>query len=227
MKMANELTQNKIMQVLDWAYEKSINGVPGVDSAIDLANNYTKERGSRRDQVNALIRWQNAKAGTSGFLTGVGGLITMPVAIPLNISSVLYVQIRMIAAIAHMGGHDLKDDRVKAMVYSCLTGNAIKELLKDVGVVIGKKFTEKAIKNISGATITAINKAVGFRLLTKFGERGVVNLGKVVPVVGGVVGATFDSLATNAVGNIARDVFINESQAEVCGEERVKEGVDK
>lgn len=225
--MATELTQNKIMQVLDWAYEKSINGIPGVDSAIDLANDYMKVEGSRRDQVDSLIRWQNAKAGTSGFLTGLGGLITMPVAIPLNISSVLYVQIRMIAAIAYMGGHDLKDDRVKAMVYSCLTGNAIKELLKDVGVVIGKKFTEQAIKNISGKSIIAINKAVGFRLLTKFGARGVINLGKAVPIVGGVVGATFDSVSTNALGNIARDVFIDELQSELCGEERFQEGVDK
>lgn len=225
--MATELTQNKIMQVLDWAYEKSINGVQGIDSAIDLANDYTKQGGNRRDQVDSLIRWQNAKAGTSGFLTGLGGLITMPVAIPLNISSVLYVQIRMIAAIAHMGGHDLKDDRVKTMVYSCLTGNAAKEILKDAGIVLGRKFTEQAIKSISGTTITAINKAVGFRLLTKFGEKGAINLGKVVPIVGGVVGAAFDSVTTNTVGNIARNVFINLPQSEMSGEERAQEGVGK
>jgi hypothetical protein len=27
------------------------------------------------DKVNALIRWQNTKAGTSGFITGLGGII--------------------------------------------------------------------------------------------------------------------------------------------------------
>jgi len=210
--MANNLTESKIMQALDWAYDKAINGVTGLDSASELAESYMKQDGSLKDQANSLIRWQNTKAGTSGFLTGLGGLILMPIAIPANISSVIYVQIRMIAAIAYMGGHDLKDDRVKSLVYTCLTGNAAKDILKDIGIVIERKLTESAIKNISGKTITAINQKVGFRLLTKFGEKGVVNLGKAVPILGGVIGATFDSVATNTIGNIARDTFIVDNQ---------------
>ncbi|NHN78783.1 EcsC family protein [Azotobacter chroococcum] len=206
--MANNLTESKIMQALDWAYDKAINGVTGLDSASELAESYMKQDGSLKDQANSLIRWQNTKAGTSGFLTGLGGLILMPIAIPANISSVIYVQIRMIAAIAYMGGHDLKDDRVKSLVYTCLTGNAAKDILKDIGIVMGRKFTESAIKNISSKTITIINQKVGFRLLTKFGEKGVINLGKAVPILGGVIGATFDSVATNTIGNIARDTFI-------------------
>jgi hypothetical protein len=70
--------------------------------------------------------------------------------------------------------------------------------------------TESAIKNISGKTITAINQKVGFRLLTKFGEKGVVNLGKAVPLIGGIIGGTIDSMATNTIGNIARDTFLAE-----------------
>ena len=210
--MSNELTESKIMLALDWAYDKAVNGVAGLDSAMELASDYMKQQGSKKDQVNSLIRWQNTKAGTSGFLTGLGGLITMPLTIPVNISSVMYVQIRMIAAIAHMGGHNLKDDRVKSLVYACLTGNAAKDILKDMGIVVGRKLTESAIKNISGKTITAINQKVGFRLLTKFGETGVINLGKVVPILGGVIGATFDSVATNTIGNIARDTFVHDTE---------------
>lgn len=206
--MSENLSENKIMQVLEWAYEKAVDGMPGVDSAQEMAEDYMKNDEPIIDQVNSLIRWQNTKAGTSGFLTGLGGLITLPVAVPANISSVMYVQIRMIASIAHMGGHDLKDDRVKALVYTCLTGNAAKEILKDIGVVMGTKLTTSVIKNISGKTITAINQKVGFRLLTKFGEKGVINLGKAVPLIGGIVGATFDSVATNTIGNVARDTFI-------------------
>lgn len=206
--MSNELTESKIMQALDWAYDKSINGISGLDSATELAESYMKQNGSLEDKVNSLIRWQNTKAGTSGFLTGLGGLITMPITIPANISSVMYVQIRMIAAIAHMAGHDLRDDRVKSLVFTCLTGNAAKDILKDIGITMGRKFTENAIKNISGKTIIEINKKVGFRLLTKFGEKGVINLGKAIPLVGGVIGATFDSVATNTIGNIAKETFV-------------------
>ena len=207
-KMANSLNESKIMDVLKWSYEKAVQGVAGLDSAYDLAEDYMKGNDSLYDQVNSLIRWQNTKAGTSGFLTGLGGIITLPIAIPANVASVMYVQIRMIAAIAHMGGHNLNDDRVKSLVFVCLTGNAAKDILKDVGIVVGKKLAENAIKNISGKTITAINQKVGFRLLTKFGEKGVVNLGKTIPLLGGIVGATFDSVSTNTVGNIARDTFI-------------------
>lgn len=208
--MANDLTENKIMQVLDWTYDKAVNGVGGLDSAGELAADYMKQGGTRIDQANSLIRWQNTKAGTSGFLAGLGGVITMPVTIPANIASVMYVQIRMIAAIAHMGKHDLTDDRVKSLVYVCLTGNAAKDIIKDVGIVAGRKFAEGLIKNISRETIVAINKAVGFKLLTKFGQQGVINLGKTVPVLGGIIGATFDSVSTNAVGNIARNTFLAE-----------------
>ena len=206
--MSQELTKSKIMQALDWAYDKAINGVAGLDSAQELASSYMKESNDPTSQANSLIRWQNTKAGSSGFLTGLGGLITIPVTLPANITSVMYVQIRMIAAIAHLGGHDLKDDRVKAMVYACLTGNAAKDILKDIGIVVGRKLTENAIKSISGKTITKINQAVGFRLLTKFGEKGVINLGKAIPLIGGIVGATFDSVTTNTIGNMARDTFI-------------------
>lgn len=204
----SEITESKIMQALDWAYDKAINGVAGMDSASEMAANYAKGKGTKIDQANSLIRWQNAKAGTSGFITGLGGLITMPITIPANITSVIYVQIRMIAAIACLGGHDLKDDRVKTLVYACLTGNVAKDILKDVGIVVGRKLTENAIKNISGKTITVINQKVGFRLLTKFGEKGAVNLGKSIPLVGGFIGATFDSVTTNLIGNIARDTFL-------------------
>lgn len=196
------------MQALDWAYTKAVDGVPGLDSAVEMAEDYLKGEGDTTAQVNSLIRWQNTKAGTSGFVTGLGGFLTMPVTIPANITSVMYVQVRMIAAIAHMGGHDLKDDRVKSLVYACMAGNAAKDVLKDVGIVIGRKLTTQAIKNISGKTVTAINQKVGFRLLTKFGEKGAVNMGKAVPIVGGIIGATFDSVATNTIGNVARSTFI-------------------
>lgn len=206
--MGNNLTTRKIMQVLDWTYDKAINGIPGLDSASGMAQNYLNGDGSLVDKANALIRWQNTKAGTSGFLSGLGGIVLMPVTIPANISSVIYVQVRMIAAIAHMGDHNLEDDRVKSLVYACMCGNAAKDIVKEIGIKVGTRLTEQAIKSISTQAIVQINQAVGFRLLTKFGQTGVFNIAKAVPIVGGIVGATFDSVATNTIGNIARDTFI-------------------
>ena len=52
-----------------------------------------------------------------------------------------------------------------------------------------------------------INKKIGFRLVTKFGEKGAVNLGKMVPVLGGIVGATFDASTTYAIGKAAKNIY--------------------
>lgn len=202
----------KMLKVLDWAYDKAINGVLGTDSALELANSYLKESGTLEEKINSLIRWQNTKSATSGFVTGLGGLVTLPIAIPANISSVLFVQIRMIAAIAAMCGQDLRDDRVKTLVYACLAGSAAVDLLKDVGINLGSKmFTKTLLQNISRETITAINKAVGFRLVTKFGEKGVINLSKFVPILGGVIGGSIDAISTNTIGNTARNLFMDKS----------------
>ncbi|SES24584.1 EcsC protein family protein [Gracilibacillus ureilyticus] len=133
----NNLTESKITQLLDWAYEKAVNGLPGIETASELAENYIRKHPSVDNAIDSLIRWQNAKGVTSGFLTGLGGLITLPVAIPANVASVMYVQIRMIATIAHMRGYDLKDDQVKTFVFVCLTGQAAADILKQAGVKLG------------------------------------------------------------------------------------------
>ena len=214
--MSKSLTESKIQQALEWAYDKAMNGIPGTGTAEEFAEQYMQNNGSSLDAANSLIRWQNTKAATSGFLTGLGGLITLPVAIPANVASVLYVQLRMITAIAYIGGHDPRDDRVKALAYACLAGSAAKDILKDAGIAVAQKVAINSIKSISGATITKINQAVGFRLLTKFGSSGVINLGKAVPLLGGVVGATFDSVTTNIVGNVARDTFIDSASTVIA-----------
>ena len=209
--MENEfsnISQKLIMQSLEWAYAKAVNGVVGLGSAEELAQEYLKEGDSLPEQINNLIRWQNAKAGTSGFLTGIGGILTIPVTLPANITSILYIQLRMIAAIAIMCGYDVKDDKVKTLAYSCLVATSSAEIVKNLGIKIGEKIAVSMLKKLPGALITKINQTVGFRLLTRFGQKGAINLIKGVPLLGGVIGAALDIVSANTVGNVARDLFI-------------------
>ena len=196
------------MRALAYGYEKAVAGLSNFDSAQELAQSYLESGDSLKKSSSRLIKWQISKAGTSGFMTGLGGLLTMPLAIPANLASVLYIQIRMIAAIAVMGGYDLRDDKVKSMVYLCIAGNATKDVLKDMGIVLGEKLAMHYIKNISSKTIKEINKRVGFELVSKFGGKSAINLSKAVPIVGGVIGGTFDSVSTLTVGKVAQQVFL-------------------
>ena len=207
--MSNLITPEKMQEVLDWTYDKAVQGIPGMGSAIELAEDYMTGSGTTEDKINSLIRWQNTKAGSAGFVAGLGGAITLPVALPVNIASTIYVQIRMVAAIAHMAGHDVKHDKVKTLIYLCLLGNSMNEVAKDFGITFGTKFATSYIqKNVTREVLTKINKAVGFRLVTKFGTKGLINLGKVVPVLGGVIGGGLDAFTTNIVGNQARNTFL-------------------
>ncbi|CUJ06037.1 Uncharacterised protein [Achromobacter xylosoxidans] len=67
----------------------------------------------------------------------------------------------MIAAIAHLGGYDVKNDKVKTLVYACLVANSAKDILKDVGVAVGNKlalkfdaYTTNTIGNVARDTFT-------------------------------------------------------------------------
>ena len=195
--------------ILDSIYNQAMSGVVGSESVKELAEDYLQERGSLTEKVNALIRWQIAKCGTTGFLTGLGGLLTLPVAISADVGVNLYVQVRMAAAIAYMGGYDIRHDKVKSFVYLALCGNAVSNVLKNVGVEFAEKVGASLIKKkVSGEFLKKINKKVATRLITKAGSKGIVNLTKAIPIIGGIVGAGFDAVTTNAVGEATKKIFI-------------------
>jgi hypothetical protein len=207
--MSEERKPALIKKVLDWAYDKAINGAGLVDSASVLAEDYQKIYRDPDKAIDSLINWQTTKCATAGFITGLGGLLTLPVVIPANISSVLFMQLRMVAAIAMMRGYDPKRDQVQSLAYVCLTGSAAADILKSVGIRIGQQITERAINRISGQVIAQINEKVGFRLLTKYGGKGMINLSKAVPLIGGVVGGAVDASTTRIIGRTAKNTFVS------------------
>ena len=204
------ITQEQVMQLLDKLYEGSIQGIQKVSPPVtELASNYLEKHNDVESAAKSFVNYQIAKCTTSGFLTGLGGLITLPITIPANIGSVLYVQMRMIACLAYMGGFDTNSDQVQTLVYACLAGISIDQLLKNVGIQFGLKFTTAMVKKIPGTVLTRINQKVGFRLLTKFGTKGLINIGKAVPIVGGIIGGGFDLVETKIIADRAYKMFIN------------------
>ncbi|TGL06737.1 EcsC family protein [Leptospira levettii] len=210
-----KISNEKLLQTLDWAYETSINGAGILPSSHDLAQEYLNQnQGDPLLAAKSLVRWQTAKAATSGFLTGLGGIVTMPITIPASVASYLYIQLRMISSIAILAGFDPKSDKVKTIAYICLAGTGTADvLLKNAGIKIGEKLTNEAIKRIGVETIKKINSAVGFRLMTKFGTTGIVNASKLIPIVGGIIGGTFDATTTKTVGEFTLNLFFkNQNQ---------------
>lgn len=207
--MQKVLSQADMMNLLDSLYSKCIQGIPMISSPIEkMADDYLQHNATVEDAAKDMINKQVIKCTTSGFITNLGGVITLPVTIPANVGSVMYVQMRMIACAAYMAGYDVHTDQVQTLVYACLAGVSVMEVAKKVGIKIGQKGLENLIDKIPGKVLIAINHKVGFRMLTKFGETGAINLGKAIPVVGGVIGGGFDFIDTKFIGNRAYNQFI-------------------
>lgn len=204
------LTQDDVMKLLDSCYSKCLNGVPKVSSDVEtMANDYLQKYTTSEEACKAMLRNQIAKCTTSGFVTGFGGIVTMPVTLPANVGSVLYVQMRMIACTAYMAGYELNSDQTQTFVYACLAGVAVNELIKQASIKFGIKFANGLIKKIPGKVLTKINQKVGFRFITKFGTKGIVNLGKLLPGVGAIVGGSLDLVETKIIADRAYKWFFN------------------
>ena len=189
------MLEREMMNLLDVCYDKALQGVlPGEKSIEELAEDYLYKSSSKKKAIDDLIGYQTLLCGTNGFITGLGGLLVLPVAI-------------MIAAIAYINGYDIYSDQVRTIAYACLTGSSTTKVLKNVGIKIGEKVVINVIKKIPVEVLVKINQQVGFRLVTKFGQKGLVNFGKMMPLVGGVVGGAFDTGMTLTIGNIAKKVF--------------------
>jgi len=206
---SNKITSDNIVSILDICYDKAINGIPKVSKSVEeLAKDYLSKNTNTKKAAKSMLNNQVAKCTTSGVVTGFGGFITLPVTLPANITSVLYVQIRMIACCAYMGGYDVKDDQVQTFVYACLAGVSIAEIGKKFGIAFGEKMAIQGIKKIPAKTLTKINQKLGFRFITKFGEKGLINLGKAIPFVGAGIGGAFDFADTRIIANRAYKMFI-------------------
>ena len=201
------LTTDSMMTAMNWAYKTGINGLPGEKTVYELADEYLSKY-DKEKAIDKLIQAQTTKAAVSGFVTGFGGLLTLPVTIPANISSVLVFQMRMIAAIAHIRGYDLKDNQVQTLVYMSLLGTSLTETVKGVGIQVASKVTTNMLKKLPGTVLTRINRAVGFRLMTKFGQKGLINLYKAIPVAGAVVSASLDMGTTIGLATYAKSFFV-------------------
>lgn len=201
---------SKMLKVMDWAFDKATGDIPGLGSSSDMAKKYLDKYGSVNAAVDHLVKWQITSSATTGFATSFGGLPTMAITLPANIAGVMGIQLRMIGAIAELGGFHEQTEEKKTGMYLCLLGSQAGNTLSKTTGQFAIKFSTAALKKLPGSVLTKINQAVGFRLFTKFGQKGLVNIHKAIPVVGGVVGGSIDALSTYSIAKAAKALFLND-----------------
>jgi hypothetical protein len=200
--------------------ETGLGGAGPLSSAEDLAAEYLIDRGYASDdqRVESLIKWETGKNFTTGFVTGLGGLITFPVSIPGALGASWLIQARMAGAIARIYGHDIGSGRVRTKILLSLAGDVAKDAMKDLGLKLDNKITQRAVDQIPGRALVEINKRIGSRLLASAGERVLLRVPRAVPVVGGFVGGSLDAVVCRKVGRTAKSLFKPPSGAVLDGE---------
>jgi uncharacterized protein (DUF697 family) len=192
-----------LVSALQWIYERAIDGVPGLEGAPDLAASYQRQCATDEDAIDALVRWQVAKAAAAGFLTNLGGLATLPIALPANVLSALYIQIRMVAAIAALRGHDLKSDQVRTVVLACLCGTTLMDVMKEAGIGVGAGLAQQAVASLS---TEAVRRLARIGALRRAGNTA--HVVRLTPLIGGVVAGALDGALTRAYANAAKKLFL-------------------
>jgi hypothetical protein len=207
-------------QLATYLLEHGIRGLGPLSSAESLADEYLRTAKYRDDdaRVAALVKWETTKNFTTGFLTGLGGFITLPVAIPAALAASWVVQARMAAAIARVYGHPLEDERVRTKILLALAGDVAREAMKDLGIKTGDKLTQRAVEQIPGRLLVEVNKRVGAKLASQVGARVLLKFPRAVPVLGGFVGGALDAVVCRKVGATAKMLFRPPAGAVVSGE---------
>lgn len=158
--------------------------------------------------INRIVKESMAAVGTTGFVTGLGGLPILVITIPADIASNFVINARMVGAIAHLRGYDLKDPHTQAMFLLTVAGSSGQAMAASFGVKLGREGAKAAIKAVPISLLREINKRAGFYLVAKYGtKRAAVTLVKAAPFVGGVVSGGVNVVLTASIGKAAKGAF--------------------
>ena len=185
-----------------------IDGLGPLDAAVTVADEIRAKSGSTEDAVDDVVRSHGRLAAAGGFVTGLGGFITLPVALPANIAEFYILATRMVAGIAHLRGYDLSRPEVRTAVLLTLVGADSRSVLTKAGVNPTGKLADVALRQLPAPALMVLNKGIGFHLLSQMGKRSLSKLGRGVPVAGGALGAGLDWWLLRKIAQAARTEFV-------------------
>lgn len=202
-KLAPQVASGFVRTVLDQA----IDGVGPLRSAAATADSRLVDHdGDVELAVRGLVRLHAGLAGVQGFVTNLGGVAAMAIAIPANVVGVTLVQCHLVAGIAHLRGYDLEDARVRNAILACMLGeDSVRGLVKHKRLpsspmaLATSPIHDPEIDSTLSREVTAelIGRTAGKRAVTLIGRR--------VPLLGGAVGGSADAYATWQIGAYAAE----------------------
>jgi len=188
---------------------KGIDGFPGFPSAQEIAQRKLAQHHDTDHAIGDLIDAHVRLAGVQGFVTNLGGVVAMPVAVPANMAGIAALQLRMVASILYLRGYDIAEPRVRTAALLTLLGSDTVKRGVQEGALDGMPYDlAVAMENVDPAHTEAIASRVMSEMVTRVGgKHATLAFAKRVPLVGGAVSAGVDAVSTYGIGRFAREEF--------------------
>ena len=201
---------NQAIRVVDAILDLGIDGKGPFAPAGAVADRALRAAGGDVEKaVDAVVRQHTRAAAAEGFVTSLGGFITLPVALPANVVAFYALATRMTAAIARLRGHDIEKPQIRTAVLLTLVGADADDLLKKAHLAApaGGRLVNLAAQRLPGPVEMVVKKGVFFRLVAGSGKTVLSRFGRGVPVAGGLVGAGVDAVLLRRVASDAKREF--------------------
>ncbi|WP_460476396.1 EcsC family protein [Brachybacterium huguangmaarense] len=179
-------------------------------SAATVAKRAQRGSGKRNPEkaIRKIVARTRRGVTVGGFVTGLGGVVTLAAMLPANIVEFYAQATRMVGAIALVRGYDLDSEEIRTRVLATLVGEESDDILRGIGLgPVAGRAAREAVKRIPASQSSAVARAIGARALQRFGLRSVRLFGKAIPGLGGIVGAWGDRRALKKIEQAALAQF--------------------
>lgn len=190
---------------------------------------------SDTERVDELVVAESAKSFGVGFLTGVGGVLSLPIGLPAALMSSWILQARLSGTIAELNGYDtsIPVNRTRILLSMVdypemvqLVERKMKENPEgdDMDIFTNEKTTiqsgqidqqlyikagqEIGLSRLPVGGYALIQNIIVRNMVGKMGTRaGVAGTGRAIPLIGGIIAGGVDTYTVNKVGENAIKIF--------------------
>ena len=193
--------EGAISHLVQLLMDIGIDGAGPLKSAQWIAEDARRETRSTEAAISKIARKTVARGA-------IGGFVTMPIALPVNVVEFYVQATRMVGAIATLRGYDVDNPMVRTAILLTLVGSDADEVLAKAGLATGGgRMVSLATRQLPPAGLLIVNKAIAFKLLRGVGEKAFSKLGRGVPLLGGLVGGGIDTWMMKRIADHAMGEF--------------------
>ncbi len=198
------MSKDRIIEQASLALPKAINFATGNDVEAICGFVDTIKRNnpnlSNIELAKKIAQKRTWFAGLAGGVYGAGGFLT----IGPDLFTMWRLQGRLILAIAYIFGHNLESPERRDEILLVMGIASGSEAAKKVMVETGKEGFEKVLLK---PAVKEIIKKLPNKIITIAGEKSLLNVAKLVPLIGVPITFGMDFFSTKAVGKAAIEFY--------------------